>query len=113
MSSTALARLLWRQELRTLLLSPSLWLMLVILSWLVGYSFIQAVDLFSKASRTALAYPQLAKGMNAMEGVFVPTFGAYYLVATLLFPFVVIRLIGHDKQTGSLKLLLQLPVSTF
>lgn len=113
LSKTALARLLWRQELRTLLLSPSLWLMLVILSWLVGYSFIQAVDLFSQASRTALAYPQLAKGMNAMEGVFVPTFGAYYLVETLLFPFVVIRLIGHDKQTGSLKLLLQLPVSTF
>jgi ABC-type transport system involved in multi-copper enzyme maturation permease subunit len=105
--------LLWRQELRSLLLSPSLWLMLVILSWLVGYSFIQAVDLFSQASKTALAYPQLAKGMNAMEGVFVPTFGAYYLVETLLFPFVVIRLMGHDKQTGTLKLLLQLPISTF
>ncbi len=113
LSRFSITRLLWRQELRTLLLSPSLWLMLVILSWLVGYSFIQAVDLFSQASRTALAYPQLAKGMNAMEGVFVPTFGAYYLVETLLFPFVVIRLTGHDKQTGSLKLLLQLPLSTF
>ncbi len=109
--STAL--LLWRQELRTLLLSPAPWLMLAILSWLVGYSFVQAVELFSQASKTALEYPQLAKGMNPMQGVFVPTFGAYYLVETLLLPFVVIRLVGHDKQTGNLKLLLQLPLSTF
>ncbi len=94
-----------------MLLSPSLWILLVILSLLVGYSFIQAVDLFSQASKTALAYPELASGMNPMEGIFVPTCGAYYLVETLLFPFVVIRLVGQDKQTGTQKLLLQLPLS--
>jgi hypothetical protein len=111
-SRIRLAYLLWQQELRSLLLSPSLWLMLVILSWLLGYSFIQAADLFSQASRTALAYPQLAGGMNPMEGIFVPVFGACYLVETLLLPFVVIRLMGHDQQAGNLKLLLQLPLSS-
>ncbi len=100
-------------EIRALLAPPTLWGMLVVLSLLVGYSFIQAVDLFSQASRTALSYPELASGMNPLEGVFVPTFGAYYLVETLLLPFVVIRLIGQDKQNGALKLLLQLPLSTF
>jgi hypothetical protein len=87
--------------------------MLIILSFLLGYSFMQAVNLFSQASRTALAYPAMAGGMNPLEGIFVPTFGAYYLVETLLLPFVIIRLIGQDKQNGTLKLLLQLPLSPF
>jgi len=101
------------QEIRALSVSPALWGMLIILSLLVGYSFIQAVELFSQASRTALSYPELASGMNPSEGVFVPTFGAYYLVETLLLPFVIIRLVGQDKQNGTLKLLLQLPLSPF
>jgi hypothetical protein len=113
LSKLQLSRVLLMQEIRTLLVSPALWVMLIILSLLVGYSFIQAVELFSQASRTALSYPELASGMNPLEGVFVPTFGAYYLVETLLLPFVIIRLIGQDKQNGALKLLLQLPLSPF
>ena len=112
-SKLQLLRTLLLQELRVLSDSPTLWGMLIILSFLVGYSFIQAVNLFSQASQTALTYPALAGGMNPQEGIFVPTFGAYYLVETLLLPFVIIRLIGQDKQTGALKLLLQLPLSPF
>lgn len=108
-----LSCVLLMQEIRALLVSPALWVMLVMLSLLVGYSFIQAVELFSQASRTALSYPELASGMNPLEGVFVPTFGAYYLVETLLLPFVAIRLFGQDKQNGTLKLLLQFPLSPF
>ena len=51
--------------------------------------------------------------MNPVEGIFVPTFGACYLVETLLLPFVIIRLTGQDKQNGTLKLLLQTPLSPF
>ena len=40
-----------------------------------------------------------------------PTFGALYLANTFLFPFIAIRTIASEKQTGSLKLLLQLPCS--
>jgi len=113
LSKLHLSRVLLMQEIRTVLVSPALWGMLIILSLLVGYSFIQAVNLFSQASRTALSYPDLASGMNPLEGIFVPTFGAYYLIETLLLPFVIIRLLGQDKQNGTLKLLLQLPLSTF
>ncbi len=112
-SDTRLLWLMLRREIRNLLLSRSLWLMLIILSLLTGYSFIEAVDLFSKASETALSFPELARGMNPVEGIFLPTFGAYYLVETLLFPFVVIRLVAHDKQSGTLKLQLQLPLSSW
>jgi len=87
--------------------------MLIILSFLLGYSFIQAVNLFNQASQTALVYPALAGGMNPLEGIFIPTFGAYYLAETLLLPFIIIRLIGQDKQNGTLKLLLQLPLSAY
>ena len=99
------------QEIGVLLTTPSLWWMLAALSMLVGYSFIQAANLYSEASRTALQYPQLASAMNPTQGVFVPLFGAYYLVETLLLPFVVIRLAGEERQSGALKLLLQQPLS--
>jgi hypothetical protein len=39
----------------------------------------------------------------------VPTFGAFYVAVTLLFPFVAIRALGREKETGALKLLIQLP----
>jgi len=105
------ARQMLVQEIRGLAASPAPWILFVVVSLLVGYSFIQAVDLFARASRTARSYPELAAGMNPLDGIFVPTFGAYYLAQTLLLPFVAIRLIGLDKQSGVLKLLLQLPLS--
>jgi len=81
--------------------------MLIILSLLTGYSFVQAVSLFSQASRTALQYPEIARGMDPFRGVFVPCFGALYLVTTLLFPFTAIKLISSEMHSGSLKLLVQ------
>ena len=39
----------------------------------------------------------------------VPSFGALYLAVTLLFPFVAIRTLSHEKETGALRLLVQLP----
>lgn len=99
------------KEIREQLRSRSIWVMLALLSVVTGYSFIQAVRLFSEASRSALPFPEMARAMTPLEGVLVPTFGAYYLVATLLFPFIAIRPIGGEKQSGSLKLLLQLPIS--
>ncbi len=106
-----LIRLVLAQEIRGLFFSPALWIMLIIISLLVGFSFIQAVNLFSQASKTALTYPDMASGMNPLQGIFIPTFGAYYLSQTLLLPFVAIRVIGRDKESGALKLLLQLPLS--
>ncbi len=106
-----LGRLLFFQEIRGLLVSPSLWIMMIITSLLIGYGFQQAVTLFSRASATALAYPDMAAGMDPLSGVFVPTFGALYLTSTLLLPFTAIRIIGRDKHSGVLRLLLQLDIS--
>ena len=105
--SPSLTPTLLGKEVRSLLTGSTLWILLVILSVLTGYSFTQAVDLFSEASTTALQFPALARGMTPLDGVIVPTFGALYLVTTLLFPFVAIRMLGDEVQGGGLKLLLQ------
>jgi ABC-2 type transport system permease protein len=85
--------------------------MLLVETPLVGYGFIQAAYLYAQASRSAVKFPELARGMEPMQGIFVPTFGSLYLVLTLLFPFVAIRLIRTERDSGSLKLLLQSPAS--
>lgn len=102
---------LFKKELAFVFSGRALWFMLLVLSPLVGYGFLQAVELFAEASRSALQFPELARGMSPLDGILVPTFGAFYLGNTLLYPFVAIRMIGTERQSGSLKLLLQLPLS--
>jgi ABC-type transport system involved in multi-copper enzyme maturation permease subunit len=105
-----LTRLLFANELRELLVSRALWAMVLISAPLVGFSLIQAVRRYSEVSSNALRLPQLAANLNPLDGIEVPTLGAVYLMNTFLLPFVAIRLIGNGKQTGALKLMLQLPV---
>src|SRR2546422_6320872 len=87
----------------------ALWTMLLILCPLVGYSFFQAVALYGEASSAARDSPALASSLSPFDGVLVPTFGALYVAVTLLFPFVAIRALGREKETGALRLLVQLP----
>src|SRR5262245_49175496 len=87
----------------------ALWTMLLILCPLLGYSFFQAISLYDEASKAAAESPVLGNGLSPLDGVLVPTFGGLYLAATLLFPFVAIRTLGHEKESGALALLVQLP----
>ena len=102
-------RPLLAKELRDIVSGRALWTMLLILCPLVGYSFFQAVSLYGEASSAARNAPVLATGLSPLDGVLVPTFGALYVAVTLLFPFVAIRSLGHEKETGALRLLVQLP----
>ena len=103
---------LLRRECREVLRAPVLWVICAVVSPLVGFSFIQAVNLYAEASGSARTDPAMARGLSPLDGILVPTFGAYYVVLTFLFPFLAIRAIGIEKQTGSLKLSLQLPVTS-
>jgi len=98
-----------RKEIRELGTGNPLWVLMMLLSPLVGYSFIQAVALYAEASRPALAIPELARQLSPFDGILVPTMGAFYLAITLLFPFIGIRLVATEKASGGLKLLVQLP----
>ena len=97
------------KELRELVSGRALWTMLLILCPLIGASFFQAVSLYGEASAAAKDSPTLVSGLSPLDGVLVPSFGALYLAVTLLFPFVAIRALGREKETGALRLAVQLP----
>ena len=109
MRSLSFLRLLTK-EFRELFASRAFWLLLVFVGLLVGHGFVTAVGLYAEMSGSGgpAALPQ---GLTSLDGVLVPTWGAYDLAATLLFPFVAIRMISSEKESGALKLLLQLPGS--
>jgi ABC-2 type transport system permease protein len=100
---------LFAKEWRELLASRAYWLLLVFIGPLVGNSFITAVNLYAEASGIGGGSAALAQGLTPLDGLLVPTFGAYDLAVTLLFPFVAIRLIAAEKESGAWKLALQLP----
>src|SRR6476619_7210988 len=97
------------KELREILSGRALWTMLLLICPLIGYSFFQAVSLYGEASVAGLQSPVLASSLSPLDGVLVPTLGASYVAVTLLFPFVAIRVLGHEKESGALHLLVQLP----
>ena len=95
---------LWlvRKEFRELAASRSYWLLLLVVGALVGHAFMTSTDFYAEASGIAGGASALSQGLRPLEGIVVPTFGAYDLAATLLFPFVVIRLVAAERQTGAL-----------
>jgi ABC-2 family transporter protein len=100
---------LFFKELRQMFSGRALWILLLLACPLVGYSYFQAVSLYGEASAAAAQSPVLAVSLSPLDGVLVPTFGSFYVVVTLLFPFVAIRALGVEKESGSLRLLVQLP----
>src|ERR1035438_3514909 len=99
-------------EWRELLASRAFWLLLLMIGPLVGHSFITAVDTYAEASGAGGGPAALAQGLSPLDGILVPTFGAYDLAVTLLFPFIAIRLVAAEKASGAWKLLVQSPAST-
>lgn len=97
---------LLRKDLGELFASRAFWLTLLVVGPLVGQSFIQAMTTYAEVSAGAL--PQ---GLSPLDGIVVPSLGAYELAIMLLFPFVAIRMISAERTTGALKLILQWPVS--
>jgi ABC-2 type transport system permease protein len=100
---------LFAKELRELVGGRALWTLLLLACPLVGYSFFQSISLYGDASAAAANSPVLATSLSPLDGILVPTFGAFYVAVTLLFPFVAIRALGEEKQSGALRLLVQLP----
>src|SRR6185369_5266713 len=102
-------RPLLAKELWEVLAGRSFWTMLLLMCPLVGYSFFQALSLYGEASAAAMQSPAVASNLSPLDGVLVPTLGASYVAITLLFPFVAIRVLGQEKESGALRLLIQLP----
>ncbi len=104
---------LFTKESRDIFRSRAGLLFFLLLSFLIGYSFYMAIDLYSKASLQALYDPLYATGFEPVPGVFVPTFGGFFVLFSLFAPFVFIKLITDEKKLGTLYLIVQYPCSMF
>jgi len=72
-------RSLLAKELREVTSGRALWIMLLLLCPLIGYSFFQAVSLYGQASTAALQSPVLANSLSPLDGILVPTLGSFYV----------------------------------
>jgi ABC-2 type transport system permease protein len=100
-------RWLLRKDGRELVTSQAYWLLLFVVGLLVGHAFLTATTTFAEMSGASGGPSVLAQGLSPLDGILVPTFGAYDIAATFLLPFVVIRLVATERQTGALKLVSQ------
>ncbi len=106
--SVPMLNALFLKELRELVATRSFWVMLLVLCPLVGFSFIEAVFLYGHAGESIMGDQILMARLSPLDGIVVPTFSALYLSEVFLFPFVAIRLLGVEKQFGSIKLISQI-----
>ena len=104
---------LLRKEWRELLSSRSWWIFLLLMGPLVGVSFISAVKTYAEASGLGGTSVGVGEAYSPLIGIWAPTFSACELAAAFLLPFVAIRLVAGDRQSGALKLELQHPMSSF
>jgi len=103
---------LLEKEWSALKTARSWWLMLMVTGPLVGVSFINSVNTYAEASGFGGTSAGVGQAFSPLVGVWSPTFSAYEIVAVFLLPFVAIRMVAADRQSGALKLELQQPISS-
>ena len=103
------AALWWllRKEWRELVASRAWWVMLVVMGPLIGFAFIGAVHTYAEVSGLNGTAAGVGEAFSPLVGIWAPTFSACELAAAFLLPFVGIRLVAGDRQSGALKLELQ------
>lgn len=106
---------LWllEKEWRELLSSRAWWVMLALIGPLVGVSFISAVRTYAELSGYGGTADGVGEAFSPLVGIWAPTFSACELAAAFLLPFVAIRVVAGDRQSGALKLELQQPMPVF
>jgi hypothetical protein len=100
---------LWllNKEFRELIVSRAWWVLLLLMGPLVGMSFIGSVRSYAEVSGLNGGSAGVGEALSPLIGVWAPTFSACELAAVFLLPFVAIRLVAGDRESGALKLELQ------
>src|SRR5881396_2492767 len=113
--SAAVRPYVWllKKEWRELVSSRAWWCLLVGMGPLVGVTFISAVRTYAEASGLNGTSAGVGEAFSPLIGVWAPTFSACEVAAVFLLPFVGIRLVSGDRQSGALKIELQHPMSAF
>jgi hypothetical protein len=98
------------KDWRELLASRAWWVMLALMGPLVGVSFTNAVRLYTELSEAGGTGSGVGEAFAPLVGIWGPTFSACELAAAFLLPFVAIRVVAGDRQSGALTLELQHPL---
>jgi len=101
------------KEWRELVASRAWWVLLVVIGPLVGVSFTSAVRTYAELSGYGGSADGVGEAFSPLVGIWAPTFSAFELAAAFLLPFVAIRVVGGDRQSGALKIELQQPMAVF
>jgi ABC-2 type transport system permease protein len=101
------------KEWRELLASRAWWVMCLLIGPLVGVSFVSAVRTYAEASGLNGTAAGVGEAFSPLIGVWAPTFSACELAAAFLLPFVAIRLVAGDRQSGASTIEMQHPMSSF
>jgi ABC-type transport system involved in multi-copper enzyme maturation permease subunit len=101
---------LFAKEWRELMASRAWWVMLLVIGPLVGMSFISAVTAYGELSGVNGTAAGVGEAFSPLAGIWGPTFSACELAAAFLLPFVGIRLVSGDRQSGALKIEMQHPL---
>jgi hypothetical protein len=101
------------KDWRELVVSRAWWVLLIAIGPLVGVSFIGAVRTYAEVSGLGGTAAGVGEALSPLVGIWAPTFSACELAAVFLLPFVAIRLVGGDRQSGALKLELQHSMPAF
>jgi len=104
---------LFKKEWRELAASRAWWVLVVAMGPLVGVSFISAVRTYAEASGLHGTAAGVGEAFSPLVGIWAPTFSSCELAAAFLLPFVGIRLVSGDRQSGALKLEMQHSLSAF
>ena len=92
------------KEARELAAAPSWWVLLVAIGPLVGVTFINAARTYAEASGLNGTTAGVGEAFSPLVGIWSPTFSACEVAAVFLLPFVAIRLVAGDQQSGALKI---------
>jgi ABC-type transport system involved in multi-copper enzyme maturation permease subunit len=102
------------KEWRDLVVSRAWWVLLLVIGPLVGVTFAGAVRTYAELSGlNGDPSAGVGEAFSPLIGVWAPTFSACELAAAFFLPFVAIRVVSADRQSGALKLELQGPASSF
>jgi len=102
-----------QKEWRELVSSWPWWVLVFLMGPLVGVSFISAVRTYAEASGWGGTAGGVGEAFSPLVGIWAPTFSACEVAAAFLLPFVAIRVVSGDRQSGALKLEIQHPMSAF
>jgi len=101
------------KEWRELLVSRAWWVLLLGMGPLVGVSFISAARTYAEVSGLNGTSAGVGEALWPLTGVWAPAFSACELAAVFLLPFVAIRVVAGDRQSGALKLEIQQGMPAF